>query len=104
MIRFSYLHLLSFFLEQDPRQLKEECGILLPVVASAWGRTDVLRWAMESGGGRTRTGGFDLRPDKETMAEAMDEASRHGQVEGTSRYSSCILPCPSDPARNYSVC
>ncbi|GAA5985817.1 hypothetical protein JCM11641_006217, partial [Rhodosporidiobolus odoratus] len=45
----------------------------LPVVASAWGRKDVLEWALAREGG--------MRPDARTTAEAVDEASRHGQVD-----------------------
>ena len=74
MIRFSFLHVLDFFLKTDPRQLREQCGILLPKVASAWGRVEVLKWATQSE--------FRLRPDRQTTAEAMDDASRHGQVAG----------------------
>ena len=74
MIRFSYLHVLGFFLRTDPDQLRQQCENLLPVVASAWGRVNVLRWATESE--------FRLRPDRRTTAEAIDEASRHGQVRG----------------------
>lgn len=81
MIRFSYIHLLNHFLQVDPRQLKEQCGVLLPVVASAWGRVEVLRWATMSS--------FRLRPDVETMTEAMDDASRHGQVAGKSEFNLC---------------
>lgn len=80
MIRFSYLHLLNFFLKTDPEQLTQQCHTLLPVVASAWGRVQVLRWATESE--------FRLRPDRSTMAEAIDDASRHGQVKG----ASCSFP------------
>jgi hypothetical protein len=74
MIRFSFIHCLDFFVKRDPRQLRQLCGQLLPVVASAWGRVDVLKWATESS--------FQLRPDAATTAEAMDDASRHGQVAG----------------------
>lgn len=74
MIRFSYLHVLNYFLATDSAQLMQQCQTLLPVVASAWGRVQVLRWATESR--------FGLRPDRSTTAEAMDDASRHGQVEG----------------------
>ncbi|KAK4701266.1 hypothetical protein P7C70_g4967, partial [Phenoliferia sp. Uapishka_3] len=73
MIRFEYLHLLEYFQEKDPKQLRRQCYSLLPVVASAWGRVEVLRWAT--------TSEFKLRPDRSTTAEAMDDASRHGQVQ-----------------------
>lgn len=73
MIRFSYVHILQFFLERDPDQLRRQCGSLLPVVASAWGRVKVLEWAMNSP--------FQLKPDANELTEAIDEASRHGQVQ-----------------------
>ncbi|KAI5477960.1 hypothetical protein MNV49_005752 [Pseudohyphozyma bogoriensis] len=84
MIRFSYLHLLAYFLQTDPSQLREQCQTLLPVVASAWGRVEVLKWATESK--------FGLRPDRSTMAEAMDDASRHGQVEVLEFWKKSGLP------------
>ncbi|KAM0747488.1 hypothetical protein T439DRAFT_328727 [Meredithblackwellia eburnea MCA 4105] len=85
MIRFSYLHLLQFFLKTDPRQLKRQCQQLLPVVASAWGRVEVLRWAVSESA-------MKLRPDRNTMAEAMDDASRHGQVQALEFWKSSGLP------------
>lgn len=63
---------LNFFLRTDRAQLRWQCEILLPVVASAWGRVEVLEWA--------RTSGYNLDPKIEIIAEAVDEASRHGQV------------------------
>lgn len=74
MIRFSYIHLLDLFAKTDPRQLRKQCQTLLPVVASAWGRVEVLKWATESE--------FKLRPDRNVVAESVDDASRHGQVAG----------------------
>jgi len=74
MLRFGYVHVLDWFSKTDLKQLKRECKSLLPIVASAWGRTKVLEWAQSSLLG--------LKPDPKTTAEAIDEASRHGQVEG----------------------
>ncbi|BGO99653.1 hypothetical protein NBRC10513v2_003880 [Rhodotorula toruloides] len=73
MIRFSLVHVLDFLFQADERQFREECTDLLPVVASAWGRLAVLEWAKDSA--------FGLRPSPQTTADAIDEASRHGQVE-----------------------
>ncbi|GAA6006770.1 hypothetical protein JCM10207_009091 [Rhodosporidiobolus poonsookiae] len=73
MIRFAFVGTLNALYKADARQFRSECERLLPVVASAWGRRDVLVWAKESA--------FRLRPDAATTAEAIDEASRHGQVE-----------------------
>ncbi|SGY22806.1 BQ5605_C019g08860 [Microbotryum silenes-dioicae] len=72
MIRFGYIHVLEYLLQHDPHQLRGQCRRLLPVVASAWGRVNVLQWARE--------GAYGLDPDSTTIAESMDEASRHGQV------------------------
>ncbi|GAA5850325.1 hypothetical protein JCM8547_001832 [Rhodosporidiobolus lusitaniae] len=73
MIRFSFVKTMDILLKNDEKQFRERCNELLPVVASAWGRGDVLQWA--------KNGRFRLRPDPKTTAEAIDEASRHGQVE-----------------------
>lgn len=74
MVRFAYVHVLDYFLAHDPAQLRRQCKTLLPIVASAWGRVDVLEWAQRSS--------FKLEPDPQTLEEAVDEASRHGQVAG----------------------
>lgn len=88
MLRFGYVHVLEYLADQDLRQLRQECKLLLPVVASAWGRTTVLEWAKDSA--------FGLKPDSRTTAEAIAEASRHGQVEGEfslslSLFSACRI-------------
>ncbi|ORY81777.1 hypothetical protein BCR35DRAFT_303916 [Leucosporidium creatinivorum] len=72
MVRFSLLPVLQFFLDKDPQQLQRQCRNLLPVVASAWGRTEVLEWALKSR--------YSMNPPRETVEEAVDDASRHGQV------------------------
>lgn len=84
MLRFGYVHVLDYLAHQDLRQLRQECRQLLPVVASAWGRTSVLEWAKNSLLG--------LRPDSKTTAEAIDEASRHGQVEVLDFWRNSGLP------------
>lgn len=76
MLRFAYVHVLEYLFDTVPDQVRQECRELLPVVASAWGRTTVLEWANQSDLG--------LAPDPKTTAEAIDEASRHGQVQGNS--------------------
>ncbi|GAA5908853.1 hypothetical protein JCM6882_005468 [Rhodosporidiobolus microsporus] len=73
MIRFALVPTMEVLLQADEKHFRERCTELLPVVASAWGRGQVLKWAKE--------GRFRLKPDAKTTAEAIDEASRHGQVE-----------------------
>jgi len=48
------------------------CSTLLPSLASAWGRTSVLDWAVSNNA---------VRFDQESISNAIDEASRHGHVE-----------------------
>ncbi|GAA5897321.1 hypothetical protein JCM8208_003786 [Rhodotorula glutinis] len=72
MLRLSLVDVLDYLLREDEHQLRVQCQDLLPVVASAWGRLDVLEWAKNSR--------FGLSPSPKTTAEAIDEASRHGQV------------------------
>lgn len=74
MVRFALLPVLDYFLEKDPEQLQRQGRNLLPVVASAWGRTEVLEWALKSR--------YKMDPPRETVEEAVDDASRHGQVAG----------------------
>ncbi|GJN90488.1 hypothetical protein Rhopal_003499-T1 [Rhodotorula paludigena] len=73
MLRLSLVDQLDLLFRADPRHFRAQCEHLLPVVASAWGRRAVLEWAKDSP--------LRLRPDAKTTAEAIDEASRHGQVE-----------------------
>ena len=70
MVKFSYTHLLDVFWSQAPELLQQRCARLLPDLASAWGRIDVLEWAVARG--------FPLDG---TTEEAMDDASRHGHVD-----------------------
>ncbi|KAM0791208.1 hypothetical protein ACM66B_005690 [Microbotryomycetes sp. NB124-2] len=72
MVRFALIHTLEFLLHRDPTQTRHRCKRLLPVVASAWGRVNVLEWARDSA--------YELDPSPDTIAEALEEASRHGQV------------------------
>ncbi|KAK4053882.1 hypothetical protein OIO90_003719 [Microbotryomycetes sp. JL221] len=72
MVRFAFLDTLEFLHVRDPVQFRKRCKRLLPVVASAWGRVKVLEWARDST--------YKLDPEPATIAEAMEEASRHGQV------------------------
>lgn len=85
MIRFSLVHVLDFLFRADERQFRDECTDLLPVVASAWGRLAVLEWAKDSD--------FGLRPSPQTTADAIDEASRHGQVESAFRFPLVLRRC-----------
>lgn len=95
MVRFGYIHVLDYFLSHDPEQLQRQCRALLPIVASAWGRVNVLEWARDSA--------FKLEPDTAILEEAVDEASRHGQVAGTFQHpqqscvalTSCVSPIKS---------
>lgn len=73
MLRFALVHTIEELFRVEESQFRRQCEHLLPVVASAWGRRNVLEWAKESE--------FKLNPDPRIMAEAIDEASRHGQVE-----------------------
>ncbi|GAA5888264.1 hypothetical protein JCM5296_000252 [Sporobolomyces johnsonii] len=84
MLRFAYVHVLDHFAHTDYLQLCKQCKELLPVVASAWGRVRVLEWAKNSS--------FGLRPDAKITAEAIDEASRHGQVEVLDFWRNSGLP------------
>ncbi|GAA5881214.1 hypothetical protein JCM3774_000655 [Rhodotorula dairenensis] len=73
MLRFALVNTIDYLFREDPTQFHAHCDHLLPVVASAWGRRAVLDWANDSD--------FKLDPDPRIMAEAIDEASRHGQVQ-----------------------
>ncbi|GAA5967579.1 hypothetical protein JCM8115_006991 [Rhodotorula mucilaginosa] len=73
MLRFALIDTIDYLFRADEREFRHQCEHLLPVVASAWGRRTVLEWAKDSP--------FKLNPDPRIMAEAIDEASRHGQVE-----------------------
>ncbi|GAA5997630.1 hypothetical protein JCM11641_006942, partial [Rhodosporidiobolus odoratus] len=66
MIRFALIPALEKLWTGEKRQFEERVEELLPVVASAWGRKDVLEWALAREGG--------MRPDARTTAEAVDEA------------------------------
>lgn len=77
MLRFALIDTIDYLFHTDQRQFRQQCEHLLPVVASAWGRRTVLEWAKDSD--------FKLNPDPRIMAEAIDEASRHGQVQSQSR-------------------
>lgn len=71
MLRFGYTHLLAWLHETEPAQLHRLCDYLLPEVASAWGRVNVLEWALRSGFGLPR----------HLSESPIDEASRNGHVE-----------------------
>ncbi|GAA5942167.1 uncharacterized protein JCM15063_002027 [Sporobolomyces koalae] len=86
MLRFGYVHVLDYLARHDAPQLRAQLRQLLPVVASAWGRTTVLEWAQHS----LALGG--LKPDPKTTAEAIDEASRHGQVKVLDFWRNSGLP------------
>ena len=84
MLRLSLVDVLDYLLREDEHQLRVQCQDLLPVVASAWGRLDVLEWAKNSR--------FGLSPSPKTTAEAIDEASRHGQVQSASSSLALVSP------------
>lgn len=71
MIRFGYIDILDYLLTVDPAQLHRLCDYLLPEVASAWGRVDVLEWA--------HRGEFGL--PRHLTETPIDEASRNGHVD-----------------------
>lgn len=70
IVRFANLDALELLLRTLPQQLHDICDDLLPNIASAWGRVEVLRWAVASG--------FGIAGATEV---AMDDASRHGHVD-----------------------
>lgn len=72
MVRFGYVHLLDWLYSVEPGQMHAICGELLPEVASAWGRVEVLEWAHR--GSSFGLSGWNL------TARAMDDASRNGHV------------------------
>ena len=51
MLRFGYIDMLSYLLDHLPDQMRSVAAPLLPEVASAWGRTNVLDWAAKAGFG-----------------------------------------------------
>lgn len=71
MIRFGYVHILAFLYASLQKQLLRSAGSLLPTVASAWGRVDVLQWAKLHHWQWLQ----DPKPDP------INEASRHGQTQ-----------------------
>ncbi|GAA96716.1 uncharacterized protein L969DRAFT_54643 [Mixia osmundae IAM 14324] len=81
MIRFGYIHLLEALRTAQPDRLRARCHVLLPELASAWGRTIVLEWAKEH-----QVGMQDITPG------TMDEASRHGHVETLKWWKDSTLP------------
>jgi hypothetical protein len=71
MVRFGYTHLLDWLFKSDPDQMHCVCDELLPEVASAWGRVEVLEWAKRS----------NFFGEKRSFSHrAMDDASRNGHV------------------------
>lgn len=89
MLRFALVRTIDYLYRADPDHFHAQCDHLLPVVASAWGRRAVLDWANRAH--------FKLDPDPRIMAEAIDEASRHGQVESESATPS--TPSTAAPRR-----
>ncbi|EFP79753.2 uncharacterized protein PGTG_06074 [Puccinia graminis f. sp. tritici CRL 75-36-700-3] len=70
MVRFGYIAMLDYLLSVEPEQLHRLCDDLLPDVASAWERVNVLEWALH--------GGFGIRAD--ASESAINEASINGHV------------------------
>ncbi|WAQ84912.1 hypothetical protein PtA15_5A485 [Puccinia triticina] len=70
MVRFGYIAMLDYLLSVEPDQLHQICDNLLPDVASAWERVNVLEWALH--------GGFGLQAD--ASESAINEASLNGHV------------------------
>ncbi|KAI8443069.1 hypothetical protein BY996DRAFT_6436113 [Phakopsora pachyrhizi] len=70
MIRFGYTDLLDYFLSVEPAQLHRLCDYILPDIASAWGRNNVLEWA--------RNGEFGL--PKHLPETPYNEATLNGHL------------------------
>ncbi|KAG0142878.1 hypothetical protein CROQUDRAFT_97026 [Cronartium quercuum f. sp. fusiforme G11] len=70
MIRFGFLNILDYLLKVEINQLHRICDYLLPELSSAWGRVDVLEWAIKSKFGIP----------KQLNENSIDEASRNGHV------------------------
>jgi len=70
MIRFGYITMLDFLLSVESDQLHQLCDDLLPDVASAWERVNVLEWALH--------GGFGILSD--ASESAINEASMNGHL------------------------
>lgn len=70
MVRFGYVGMLDYLLSVEPEQLHRLCDYLLPDVASAWDRVNVLEWALH--------GGFGILTD--ATESALNEATVNGHV------------------------
>lgn len=88
MLRFGYTGMLEWFRSEEAAQLHRTCDDLLPIIASAWGRVNVLRWALDSG--------FGVRPHVSPSAtnqeSPMDVASTDGHVETLEFWRTSGLP------------
>lgn len=71
MIRFGYVDMLAYLYTSQQKQLLRCAGSLLPTIASAWGRVNVLEFAKK----QTWQWLYDPNP------EPINEASRHGQTQ-----------------------
>jgi len=85
MIRFGYVEMLSYLYShpKTQNQVKTVCGPFLASIASAWGRVPVLEWAKEY------FYSDEITRDLITE-EAIDEASRHGQIAVLDWWKSAI--------------
>lgn len=92
IVRFGYTHVLEYFLTHSQpsfRAMFGRNGEVIPVVASTHGRTGVLGWwynAMQSYPGLVQ------RPCSAAIAEAIDSASRNGQVASLDWWLASGLP------------
>jgi hypothetical protein len=89
-VRFGYVHVLDFFLTQHRSIfLSIFSGDVIPIKASRHGRTAVLSWWKH---------GFEHHPDlmpppkPESIIEAIDGASRNGQVVSLDWWMNCGHP------------
>lgn len=71
IVRFGYIDTLTFLYNTQQKQLLRCVGSLLPTIASAWGRVNVLEWA------QTR----DWQWLSDPNPDPINEASRHGQTQ-----------------------
>ncbi|KAH9468688.1 hypothetical protein Pst134EA_009222 [Puccinia striiformis f. sp. tritici] len=68
MVRFGYIAILDYLLSVEPEQLHRLCDDLLPDVASAWERVNVLEWALH--------GEFGI------LVQASESAINEGSING----------------------
>ena len=89
-VRLGYIHVLDFFLSHHHRLfLSMYKGDIIPIKASRHGRVQILSWWKH---------GFEQHPDRVpppkpgSIADAIDGASRNGQVASLDWWATCGIP------------